>query len=175
MNTKVLVAYASRMGSTAEIGEAIGAEIRTHGVAVDVLPARDVRTVHPYEFVVLGSAIYAGRWRRDAMVVLRREQLELMNRQTRLFQSGLSVVGPGPWKDPTPAAVHKLARTIGTATPVTFPGRLTRQTARGLLPRLMARQPLAGDHRDWERIRLWAADIGMQAAAGHRADGRAHT
>lgn len=167
MNARVLVAYSSRMGGTAEIAEAIAAEVRRHGAEVDVLPAGEVRSVHEYEFVVIGSAIYAGRWRRDALALLRRNSLDLMKRRVWLFQSGLSVTGPGPWQDPTPAVVRRLARVVGAVTPVTFPGRLTRESARGPVARLMARQPSAGDFRDWDRIRRWANEIGMQVNPGH--------
>lgn len=168
MQTQVLVTYASKMGATAEIAEAIAREIRTHGLEVDVLRARDVHTMNSYEYVVVGSAIYAGHWRREAMRFLRHRRKELTTRQVWLFQSGLSVTAPGPVQDPTPAGVRDLARLLGTGVPITFAGRLTQATARGLLPRLMARQKTAGDFRDWERIRAWASDVAEQMTAPAR-------
>jgi menaquinone-dependent protoporphyrinogen oxidase len=171
MTGRVLVTYASKMRGTEEIAEAIAREIRAHGLDVDVLAARAVDTLSPYRFVVIGSAIYAGRWRRDAMRLLRRNRAELTARQVWLFQSGLSVTGPGPVQDPTPVDVRDLAHAIGAGVPITFPGRLTRASARGILPRLMARQRTAGDFRDWERIRRWAADVAEQIMAPARATG----
>lgn len=168
MEARVLVAYASKMGGTAEIAEAIGREIRVHGLEVDVMRARDVHTMNSYEYVIVGSAIYAGHWRRDAVRLLRGYRKELASRQVWLFQSGLSVTAPGPVTDPTPVDVADLARNIGAGSPITFPGRLTRASARGLLPRLMARQHMAGDFRDWERIRLWAADVAAQMTSTAR-------
>jgi len=159
MNGLVLVAYGSKFGSTAEIAEFLGSELRLHGLDVTVAPAAEVESVRPYEFVILGSAIYFGRWRRPALHLLRRERKALMGRDLWLFQSGLSVTGPGPWEDPTPKAVAQLARDIGVARPVTFPGALLPATAGGVLPRLMARNPDAGDHRDWTRIRAWAQEV----------------
>lgn len=164
MNGRVLVAYGSKCGSTAEIAQLIGMELRLHGLDVTVLPAEKVESVRPYEFVILGSAIYAGRWRRSAMRLLKGERKLLMARRTWLFQSGLSVVKPGPWQDPTPAAVVALAEEIGTPRPVTFPGALLPETARGLLPRLMAHGRLAGEHRDWDRIRIWARSVAGEIA-----------
>lgn len=162
MNGRVLVAYGSKCGSTAEIAQLIGMELRLHGLDVTVLPAEKVESVRPYEFVILGSAIYAGRWRRAAMRLLKRERTLLMARRTWLFQSGLTVVEPGPWRDPTPAAVVALAEEIGTPRPVTFPGVLLPETARGLLPRLMAHGRSAGEHRDWDRIRAWARSVARE-------------
>lgn len=159
MNGRVLVAYGSKSGSTAEIAHVIGGELRLHGLDVTVLPAEKVETVRSYEFVILGSAIYAGRWRRSAMRLLKHERKLLMVRRTWLFQSGLTVIKPGPWQDPTPATVVVLAEEIDTPRPVTFPGALLPETARGLLPRLMAHSKMAGEHRDWDRIRAWARSV----------------
>lgn len=164
MNGRVLVTYGSKCGSTAEIAQVIAMELRLHGLDVTVLPAEEVDSVRPFEFVILGSAIYAGRWRRSAMHLLRRDRKLLMARRTWLFQSGLSVVGPGPWQDPTPKAVAAIAEELGTTRPVTFPGALLPETARGLLPRLMARGKSAGEHRDWDRIRSWARSVGSEIA-----------
>jgi menaquinone-dependent protoporphyrinogen oxidase len=159
MNGRVLVAYASKLGSTAEIAETIGSELRLHDLDVTVMPADKVSTVRPYEFVIIGSALYGAHWRHPAMRLLRRERRSLMSREVWLFQSGLSVTGPGPWEDPTPSAVAALAREIGTDRPVTFAGALLPETATGVLPRLMARSKDAGDHRDWDRIRAWTREI----------------
>lgn len=165
MNGRVLVTYSSRSGSTAEIAQAMAMEFRRQGLDVTVTSAEEVDSVRPYEFVILGSALYAGRWRRPALALLRRERKALMGRRVWLFQSGLSVIGPGPWKDPTPAAVLALAQEIGTARPVTFAGALLPATARGLLPRLMARGKSAGEHRDWDRISAWSREIAAEIRA----------
>ncbi len=55
---RVLVAYASERGSTAEIAEAIGERLRRSGIGADVRPAGEVRDLAPYGSVVLGSAVY---------------------------------------------------------------------------------------------------------------------
>lgn len=167
MSARVLVAYGSKMGGTAEIAQAIARELRAHGAEVDVQRARDVRSLDPYPYVVLGSAIYLGRWRREAMKLLAGRQRELLKRRVWLFQSGLEVTDPHGWTEPTPDAVRTIAEAIGTGLPVTFAGRITRETARGIIPRIMARGTQAGDFRDWERIRLWAADVALQVQAAH--------
>ena len=58
----VLVATASKYGSTAEIAEAIGRALRENGVAADVRPVDEVGDLSGYMGVVLGSAVYVGRW-----------------------------------------------------------------------------------------------------------------
>lgn len=165
MNGRVLVAYGSKSGSTAEIAEAIGMQLRLYHLDVTVAPAHEVRSIADYEFVILGSALYAGRWRRSAMALLKSEQRVLTARQVWLFQSGLSVTGSGPWRDPTPDAVLEIAKEIGAMRPITFAGALLPETARGLLPRLMARGRSAGEHRDWDRIASWAREVAFEIRA----------
>ncbi|WP_329478762.1 flavodoxin domain-containing protein [Kribbella sp. NBC_01484] len=158
MSRKVLVAYASKMGGTAGIAEAIGAELREHGHDVDVLDVAQVRTIDPYGAVVLGSAIYARRWRRDAVRFLRHNVDQLRERQVWLFHSG--PVGPDKDQEQDmPSAVRRLADKIGTAPAVTFAGRLEQATAKGFLARHLATGNLAGDSRDWAKIRAWADGI----------------
>src|SRR5579872_3686873 len=69
----VLVAYATKNGSTQEVASAIAASLREHGAQVALLPARAVREpVAGYDLVVLGAPLYSGRWHRDARGFLRR-------------------------------------------------------------------------------------------------------
>ena len=46
IKTRVLVAYASRHGSTREVAEAVAATLRARGLAVQVMPAAEVGHVH---------------------------------------------------------------------------------------------------------------------------------
>ena len=64
--SRVLVAYGSKHGSTAEIAEAIAATLREAGLQADCVKAGDVRSLEGYDAVVLGSAVYMRRWRRAA-------------------------------------------------------------------------------------------------------------
>ncbi|WP_203591350.1 flavodoxin domain-containing protein [Streptomyces sp. SID13031] len=156
--TRVLVAYAGRMGGTAGIAEAIGQTLRRSGHHVDVIDAAKVADVTQYGAVVLGSAIYIGRWRREAIAVLRLLADSNDHPPVWLFHSG----PVGPDKDvqqPVPRTVARLAKKLGVESPKTFAGRLERHTARGLLARWMARTKLSGDSRDWAAIKQWTVGI----------------
>lgn len=163
MDGRILVTYGSRMGSTAQIAAAIADVLRSRGFIVTLLPAQQVHSVAPYDGVVLGSAIYAGRWRREAVQLLNGERIGLKRRRVWLFQSGVSMIGPQPEADPTPKLVAALAAAANAPMPLTFAGCLIPATAKGLLPRLMARvSPARGDHRDWTAVRAWANEIADQ-------------
>jgi menaquinone-dependent protoporphyrinogen oxidase len=60
MTPKILVAYATRAGSTAEVADAIGKKLAAGGAMVDVKPIKKVQSIDGYQGVVLGSAIRRG-------------------------------------------------------------------------------------------------------------------
>lgn len=157
MSRNVLVAYATKMGSTAEIAAAIGTELRAHGHQVEVRNVAEVTSIAGYDTVVLGSAIYVRRWRPEAVRFLRKHAEELRNRQVWLFHSG--PVGPDKDQEQAmPRNVRRLAQRIGAEPAMTFAGRLEPDSAKGFLARWLAGD-LAADSRDWLLIKDWAADV----------------
>lgn len=160
--TDVLVVYASRSGGTEEIASAIAQELRARRLRVHVREARGVHDLVRYRAVVLGSALYFGRWRPSAVRFLRRHRDELARMRVWLFQSGpldrTSQVR-------TPRAVRRLLPFLGADPPVTFGGRLDAGTARGFLARDLVAQRKGGDFRDWAAIRAWAHAIAEDLAA----------
>jgi len=70
MESKVLVVYATKYGATAEIANEIGQVLCDKGLRADVLPADQAGDPAPYQAVVLGSAVYAGQWRKEAAAFL---------------------------------------------------------------------------------------------------------
>jgi menaquinone-dependent protoporphyrinogen oxidase len=88
MDIQVLVAYATKYGATAEIAEKIGHMVRQAGLRTDVLSTDRVSDLTPYGAVVLGSAVYAGQWRKEATTFLEANQKKLAERPVWLFSSG---------------------------------------------------------------------------------------
>ena len=161
----VLVAYASRMGSTQEIAVAIADQLVKRGLEVEVMAAVDAANAQGFDAVLLGSAVYMGQWDKHAVDYLRREATDLAQRPAWLFQSGPS--GPLAENGHTgpPRAVKRLCRTIGLAPPTTFGGNLDPSRATGKVARWVTNSDLAGDSRDWDQIRAWADDIADQLTA----------
>jgi menaquinone-dependent protoporphyrinogen oxidase len=178
----VLVAHASRHGSTAGIAERIAQVLRTHDMAVEVRPVAEVRDLEPYDAVVLGAAAYMTHWLKDATAFARRHQAELGSRPLWLFSSGplgtdlvdgqgRDVVGlsrPREFPELT-TLLHPRGERVffgawdPDAPPIGAAERFVRHlpAARDALP--------AGDFRDWAAIEAWAEDIALDLQAGQLA------
>jgi menaquinone-dependent protoporphyrinogen oxidase len=158
---KVLVAVASRHGSTREIGEAVRDVLSRSGFEVDVADPDDVESVDPYEAVVLGSAVYVGRWAASARALVDRCACGLGTRPVWMFSSGPvgDPLAPTTEAEEVPGV---LAR-IQARGHRTFPGRLDHGglglAERAAVALLQAEQ---GDFRVWADIEDWAAAIGAE-------------
>ena len=161
---RVLLAYSSKHGATAEIAERIGDRLRVAGYEVDVVEAGTVRDVEPYDAVVLGSAVYMARWGRDARKLLGGQADKLATRPTWLFSSGpVGEDEPDPAKAErwtTPKQVKKLGPRIGVREHVVFGGRVPTDPG-NFMERAMERdtKPELKDRRDWQAIDAWADGI----------------
>ena len=152
----VLVACASKHGATAEIATALARDLCAHGFDVDVRSAEEVDGVGHYDAVVLGSALYMGRWLPAAGAVAELYADELASRPTWLFSSG-------PVGDPllpAPPDLRALERQVDARGHRIFPGRLVR-TELSLAERGIVRVVSAqyGDYRDWRAVTEFADEI----------------
>ncbi len=158
---RILVAFASRHGSTQEIAERIGAVLSEVLVEhdperqVDVLAVDAVHNVEDYDVVLVGSAIYLGRWLRPARRFLRASEAQLRQRPVWLFSSG-------PVEDSPSQAIElgELGKLFGARDHRVFGGRL-RIADLGIAERTVLRAVHAtdGDYRDWSEVTAWAAQI----------------
>jgi menaquinone-dependent protoporphyrinogen oxidase len=162
--SRVLVAYATRHGSTREVAEAVATAIQAAGGRVEVAPAAAVRKPpRGFDLVILGGSIYSGRWHRDAHRFLKRHRAALA---------------------PVPVAVFGMGPRRGE--------QLAWQRSRAQLDRALARRdwlvpiasavfggadPAGGGHRprrdqrDWAVIGDWARQLlARLEPAGSRPD-----
>jgi menaquinone-dependent protoporphyrinogen oxidase len=163
--THVLVAHASKRGSTAEIAEAIADALRQAGLDVDCRPAGEVGGLDSYDAIVLGSAVYMKRWQGDAKHFLRKHADELSRRPFWVFSSGPvgdpSKTPDSSWLEP-PRIVDR-AQQLGVRDHVVFGGRVPAEP-RGPIERAMVKNTPAQyrDLRDWDEIRSWAGHIASE-------------
>jgi menaquinone-dependent protoporphyrinogen oxidase len=161
MGHRVLVAYGSRGGSTAELASWIADELRARQCVVRIHPAPAVTDVESYDAVVLGAAIYLGRWHRAGRDFVHRHRAGLCRRPVWLFSSGpLEKLTDANEPVPVPFARATL-RGLPARGHRTFGGRLMPDSG-SLATWWLARSGPPGDYRDECRVRAWAATIAQE-------------
>lgn len=167
MNKKILVTYASRAGSTAEIAEAIGKTLNHGDLQVDVKPMLSVTSLASYDAMVVGSPIRSSKWLPEAMDFVRSHRAVLCGIPVAMFTVCITLAMPNgyryrqgvqEWVQPARQLIHPVGeglfagRLDFSKLPMTFDTLgLRLAVALGIFPR--------DDRRDWTAIRAWAEDI----------------
>ena len=165
----VLVAFASKRGSTTEIAETVAATLRREGLKVCLEPAGDVGSLERFDAVVLGSAVYMKRWRGDARHFLKKHRKALRQMPFWVFSSG--PVGDPAQDNPEWAEPPNLAEKVdalGGRGHVVFGGCMPVEP-RGAMERAMVDgiPKEFRDRRDWDEIRAWAKQVASDLVPVH--------
>jgi menaquinone-dependent protoporphyrinogen oxidase len=157
---RVLVAYASRSGATAEIAEWLAERLRRQADAYEVTVAEVSDDLDPsgYDAVVLGSALYEGRWLRSASRFARRHRHDLADRPVWTFSSGPLDDSASTDEIVITHSADRASRRLLARDHVTFGGRLA-SDSRGWLAQAMVEDGHGGDFRDRARIDAYADQI----------------
>lgn len=163
MAQKVLVAYGSRYGGTAEIAEEIGKVLKEEGLEVDVRSADHAVNAARYDAFIIGSGVYAGMWRKEAVNLVNNNEKMLSDKPVWIFSSGPT--GEGDVKDlmsgwEYPAKIRKAVETIKPRDITAFHGVVypDKLTFFHKLVLKMVKAP-SGDFRKWDTITAWAKGI----------------
>ena len=170
MTPKILIAYASATGSTAEIAAEMGKIFSAAGWAADVRPVGEVSGLAGYQAVLIGSAVQYGRWLPEAVSFVKTHQAALSNLPVALFCVHIRNLEENPASRAARRAyLNEVRALLPAAREVYFAGRFDRDGAALLLPRWAARLIPAVDRRDWMEIRAWAEQApGMLLQVGGR-------
>jgi len=162
MNAKsILLAYASRFGSTQEVAETIASTLSEAGLEVDLQPMQEVKSLDRYSAVVLGAAIYNAKWNADAHQFVMQHQDAITQLPVAIFTLGPlsasetakrnscrqldSELAKYPWLKPV--AVEIFAGKYDPSKP-----------GMGFFDRFVP----ARDVRNWDAIRAWAKALSVQ-------------
>lgn len=124
--------------------------------------------VKPYDAVVVGGGLYAGRRHRDARRFVRRFRGELRVRPVAFFSSGPLDASAQKREIPPAPGVRRAVRGLDVTEHVTFGGCL-QQGARGWIAGMVLRSGKGGDFRDFRAIESWAAGLVEEFATGRAA------
>ncbi|HEY4606280.1 MAG TPA: flavodoxin domain-containing protein, partial [Acidimicrobiia bacterium] len=157
----ILVSMASKHGATADIGRAIADVINEEGIEARISLPEDVVAVDDFDAVILGSAVYAGRWMKSMKELVDRHGTELRKRPVWLFSSG--PVGDPPKPEEEPVDVAPIVEATGARGHSIFAGKLERKVLSfGERAIVTAFKVPDGDFRDWSEIGEWAREIATE-------------
>jgi menaquinone-dependent protoporphyrinogen oxidase len=165
MTTHVLVACATKAGSTVEVATAIGQVLTERGYQVSVQPIGEKPLLAGYAAAVLGSAIRMGAWLPEAVEFVRANQAALSRMPVAIFTVHFLNTGDDEAsrtaRQAYTAPVHKLLTPQAEAF---FSGKMD-YSKLSFIDRTIARaverstHTRPGDLRDWTAIRSWARGI----------------
>ncbi len=163
MNKNILVTYASKNGATGEIAQKIGDLLNKAGWQATVLPINGTVDFSAYSAVILGSAVYVGKWQKEAAAFLRTNEKFLAGIPLWLFSSGPTGEGDAVglldgWR--LPADLQPIIDRIRPRDTVVFHGYINPQKLNFIEKQVIKsmKKPF-GDFRDWEAISAWTTKI----------------
>ena len=161
MANKILLAFASKYGSTQEVAEAIGETMREKGLDVDLQHANQVRSLKKYSAVVLGAPLYLYRWHNHAIRFLKIHEKELKVMPAAVFAVGPSFNGDEKeWLETRDQFRKELAK-FPWFKPIeaeVMGGKFDPANLAFPIKYFLKDLP-AADLRDWDAIAKWAADV----------------
>lgn len=175
MNTqaKVLVAYASAQGSTAEIARFIGDELAAAGASTETTSVTDKPDPSGFDFVVLGSAIHNSEFLPEFQDYVQRYRAELRQRPTWLFSVGMGPALRGPigaiFRPMVPKPIATVRDDLHAIEYHPFAGVFDRPPEKRLRAIIRLMGAPYGDNRNWHDIEAWSASIAKQLLELHDA------
>jgi len=175
---KVLVAYATMAGSTADVAKTVGEEIAKSGAQVDVLPFTEVKDLTAYDGVVVGAPMIMG-WHRAALSFIKRHRSDFQRIPLAVFVTAMSLTQTGETSvDGLPIMVDEnLPKPPEVEGHLKFKERYAR-LSNYIRPILRATRPIKpvsigvfGGRLEYGRLKWWAVLFAMliiQAPAGDR-------
>jgi menaquinone-dependent protoporphyrinogen oxidase len=166
MAEKVLVAYASKYGATAQIAEKIALRLSSDCLSAVAQDVNDVSSLSEYTGIILGSGVYMGMWMKEAAEFLKTHESDLSKMPVWLFSDGPTGTG-----DPTelmkgwrfPEDLKSVANRIKPKDIIFFHGVIEMSKlkfAEKLIVKAL-KAPI-GDFRDWDMINAWADGIAKE-------------
>jgi menaquinone-dependent protoporphyrinogen oxidase len=154
----VLVTAATRHGSAMEVATIVAGILEDAGLDTDLKQPDAVGCLDDYDAVVIGSAVYMGRWLEPARRLVERCSGQFAGRNVWLFSSG--PLGEPPKPGPEPVDVQRMRTLTGAIDHRVFSGRLVKSEL-GFAEKVVVagvRAPY-GDFRPWEDVMAWARGI----------------
>ena len=161
MTQRILVAYASRYGSTVEIAQAIGKTLSGDGADVDVLNLAEVADPSTYDAAVVGAPIYSSDWMPEASEWVKANGDAWKGMRTACFVVSMRLRENTPEIREVEEALIAVEKVILQPVSVgLFAGALDYSKLSMLVKlQIQSKDLPEGDFRDWDAIRAWADEV----------------
>ena len=159
---KILVAYATKAGSTAAVATEIGRVIESQGgYKVDVHPVDKIKGVSGYDAAIIGSTIRMGKWLPEALKFVEKHKDALSRIPVAFFTVCLTLNEDTEENRRTVAAyLDPVCEVVQPVDVGLFAGVMDYSKLSFLLRLMMKKmESPEGDFRDWEAIRAWAGQV----------------
>lgn len=164
MDKKILIAYATYYGTTAEVANAVAKTLSEHGYETDVIPAADVHDVTPYSAVVVGSAVQGGKIHNDVLHFLEDYEAALSQVPVAYFVCCMTMREDNT--DSRYMAEGYLAEVFNKTSKIKpisigFFGGVLEYKRLNWLARIVVKALRApeGDYRNWDAIIHWSEEV----------------
>jgi menaquinone-dependent protoporphyrinogen oxidase len=161
---RILVAYATRAGSTAEIAAVIGETLSQRGFSVDVKSVNEQPELKDYQAVLIGSAVRMGNWLPKAVEYVKVNQEILKNMPFATFTVHMSNIGEDEESILNRLAyldsVRALVKPVDEAYFAGVMDLSKLSFADAMIIKMMKSEE--SDKRDWNKINTWATNVLVQ-------------
>jgi menaquinone-dependent protoporphyrinogen oxidase len=168
--SRVIVAYATRAGSTRGVAERIAGRLRSCGLEVDAVPAAELGGETRFDALVIGSAVFGGRWMPEAEQLVAKIAPGVAGRPVWLFSVGTfgdegRILGALARREP--GNIAELRALVHARDYRVFAGVIARAQW-PLWSRLFARAfgVRVGDNRNWSQIDAFGDAIARELRRG---------
>jgi menaquinone-dependent protoporphyrinogen oxidase len=161
VTARILVAFATRNGSTAEIAYAIGKDLQSAGATVTIADMKTVLSLEGYTAVVIGAPLYMGHLPGEVQNFVKQFNENLAKLPVAAFAVGFAPLSKEAGA--VEEAMEILKNSLAPLNPVAstlFAGKLDEKKLNLVTRKFleMAKIP-AGDFRDWGVIATWAREL----------------
>lgn len=161
MNDRILVTYATRTGSTAEVATSMADALTQHNLLVDLVPVKEVQDISGYRSIVLGSGIRIGSFLPEVMGFLEENQKSLGKVPLHVFLLCMTLHQDNPENRKVVNGYMEPVRTlIQPASEGMFAGVID-LSKMNFFDRIITKalNSPEGDFRNWDVINKWTAQI----------------
>jgi menaquinone-dependent protoporphyrinogen oxidase len=151
---KVLVAYATKYGSTREVAQKIGDVLSSKGMEVTVSNVSDVTGISSFDAAVIGAPVMKFRFLPPARKFVKNNKQALNRIPVAYFSLGFKMI------DDTPEGREWMLKKLKAVTKHVTPVDVGLFGGKYVKPEKGFKMPFPeGDWRDWDKIATWAEGL----------------